>query len=83
MISISSVIHIIFNVLSFIVIADALVSFILPPYNAIRSFLDRLVYPFLNPIRRIIPPLGGLDLSPIVLLLIFQLVDYLLTRFIP
>ena len=46
--------------------------------NQLADFLDRLTAPLLEPFRRIIPPLGGMDISPIVVLLlmlgsIFQL----------
>jgi YggT family protein len=34
--------------------------------------LDRLVNPMLAPIRRIIPPLGGVDITPIVLLILLE-----------
>lgn len=66
------------RIYSYIIIADALVLFFIPPFNPIRSFLDRLVSPLLNPIRRILPTLGGFDFSPIVLILILQLVESLL-----
>lgn len=66
------------KIYSYIVIAAALVSFFLPPFNPIRSFLDKIVEPLLNPIRRILPTLGGFDFSPIVLILILQLVESLL-----
>ncbi len=36
----------------------------------ISTFLDRVTDPILRPFRRIIPPLGGVDISPIVVLLI-------------
>jgi YggT family protein len=41
--------------------------------NAVRQiaeFLDRVTDPILRPFRRIIPPLGGVDISPIIVLLI-------------
>jgi YggT family protein len=38
--------------------------------NAIGSFLVNITEPVLRPIRRILPNLGGIDVSPIVLLLI-------------
>ena len=36
------------------------------------DFLERLVMPLLIPIRRVMPLIGGIDLSPLVLLLILQ-----------
>lgn len=79
---IDSLIHIVFNIFTFIIIADAVVSFVLPPYNPIRSFLDRIVNPLLDPIRRLIPPIAGFDFSPIILLLALQLFEYLLVQLI-
>jgi YggT family protein len=70
-------IRMIFQILTFIIIADAIVSFVLPPYHTIRTFLDRIVDPMLNPIRRIMPTFGGMDFSPIVLILLINLVEYL------
>lgn len=46
---------------------------ILNPYNQfvliINTFFQRLTEPLLKPLRRILPSLGGFDLSPLVLLL--------------
>lgn len=43
------------------------------PLGRITVFLDRIIYPVILPIRRVVPPLrlggGALDLSPIVLLI--------------
>ncbi|PKO00714.1 MAG: YggT family protein [Chloroflexi bacterium HGW-Chloroflexi-4] len=80
MTSVYVVVRTLFDILSFAVIIDSVVSFILPPFHPVRSFLDRLVQPLLNPFRRIIPPIGGLDLSPIALLLLIQLVETLILR---
>ena len=70
-------IRMIFQILTFIIIADAIVSFVLPPYHTVRTILDRIVDPMLNPIRKIMPTFGGMDFSPIVLILIINLVEYL------
>jgi YggT family protein len=69
-----------FDILSWAVILSAVLSFILPPFHPVRNFLDRLVQPMLAPLRRIIPPIGGLDLSPIALLLLIRLVEMLILR---
>ena len=44
----------------------------------ISTFLDRVTDPVLRPFRRIIPPLGGVDISPIVVLLIITGVQSIL-----
>ncbi|MCL2160974.1 MAG: YggT family protein [Betaproteobacteria bacterium] len=41
---------------------------------------DELSRPFLAPFRRLIPPLGGIDLSPLVLLLVLQIVLLVIAR---
>ena len=38
------------------------------PMASVYSFLYAITEPVLGPIRRVLPPLGGIDLSPIVLL---------------
>ena len=47
------------------------------PLGKVNVFLDRIIYPVILPLRRVIPPLrlgrGMLDLSPIVLLIGLQL----------
>lgn len=44
------------------------------PYSPAAPLLDALVRPFLHPLRKRIPPVGGVDLSPLVLIVILQLV---------
>ncbi len=39
------------------------------------NFLDRLFNPMLRPIRRILPDMGGIDLAPMVLILVIMLVQ--------
>jgi len=52
--------------------------------GTIGSFLFRVTEPALRPIRRILPDLGGIDISPIILLVIlFFLREFLLTSVAP
>ena len=44
------------------------------PMASVFSFLYTITEPVLGPLRRVIPPLGGFDLSPIVALIGLQLV---------
>lgn len=68
------------QLLTLLVVVNALLSFFLSPYHPLRETLDRLINPFLNPIRRVLPPIGGLDFSPFVLIILLQLVERLLVR---
>ena len=52
-----------------VVIANSLLSFFLSPYHPVREALERIVAPFLNPIRNLMPNTGGIDFSPLVLIL--------------
>jgi YggT family protein len=63
-----------------LVIVQALLSFVLDPYHPIRQKLNQIVDPFLQPIRRVVPPIANLDFSPLVLIIILQLLDGFLVR---
>lgn len=53
-----------------IVIARAVISWVsADPYNPIVRFLVQVTEPLLYRIRRYLPPMGGIDLSPMVLIL--------------
>ncbi|NNG02782.1 MAG: YggT family protein [Inquilinus sp.] len=47
---------------------------------AVGSFVNRATEPVLRPIRRFLPNLGGIDLSPLVLLLLIYFVQMVLQR---
>ena len=48
---------------------------------AIAEFLFRITEPVLGPIRRTLPSLGGLDISPIVLILIIMFLQRVITYY--
>lgn len=57
------------DVYSFIVFGAVIASWVqLPPDNPIGSFLYAMTDPLLGPIRSVLPDMGGLDFSPLVLL---------------
>jgi len=63
---------------SVLIIVDIILSYFMSPYQPVRMTIDRIVQPLLAPIRRIVPPLGMIDLSPMVLLILVQVVESLL-----
>ena len=54
------------------------------PLGRVQTFLDRIIYPVILPLRRVIPPIrlgaGALDLSPLILLLGVQVLISVLNR---
>ncbi len=70
---VSSIVNFIVLVISLLVILKVVLSYFVAPYQPVRLFVDRIVEPMLRPIQRIIPPIGGLDLSPLILLVIVQI----------
>ena len=63
------ILGVVLQVYSYVLLARALVSWIpnLDPYNPIVQFLYQITEPVLEPIRRLIPPLGGMvDISMLV-----------------
>jgi YggT family protein len=61
-----------------IVIVSSLLSYFVSPYHPVREALDRIVSPFLDPIRRVVPPAGMMDFSPLILILLIDLVSRIL-----
>jgi YggT family protein len=48
----------------------------------VAEFLYRITEPVLAPIRRMLPSLGGLDISPIILILIIMFIQRVITYYI-
>jgi YggT family protein len=81
--TLGNAITILTTALSIIIIADVILSYILDPFHPVRRFLDGIVQPLLAPIQRILPPVGGLDFSPVVLLILLDLVSRVIRGFLP
>ena len=68
---IASLINLIYYIFIILLLARVVLSWIRPdPYHPTWGPLMRLVFqitePILAPVRRILPPMGGLDLSPLI-----------------
>lgn len=67
------IVGLLFTILWIVVLADIIVSWVLDPYHQIRRTLDSIVQPMLAPIRRLIPPVSGIDFSPLILLIVLDI----------
>jgi YggT family protein len=74
------IIHWVLQALIVVVVIQAILTFFMDPYHPVRRTLDQIVNPFLNPIRRVVPPIRNLDFSPLILIILLQVVDGILRR---
>ncbi len=74
------IVQTIFEILSLVVLVDVILSYFMSPFHPIRVFLDRIVGPMLSPIRRVVPPLMNIDFSPVILLILLQIIESILVR---
>ena len=79
---IANIINLVANLFILLVIADSILSFFLSPFHPERATIDRIVNPFLAPIRRVVPLVGGLDLSPLVLIILVEVLARVLVSFL-
>lgn len=78
MVLIAQIINLIAQAYVWIVIASVLLSYFVDPSHPIRQGVDNLVRPLLDPLRRIIPPAGMFDFSPLVLIILIQVLSRIL-----
>lgn len=68
------------QLLVLLVIVSVILSYFMDPYHPIRRGIDSVVEPMLAPIRRVVPLIGVLDLSPLILIILIQLLSNILIR---
>ncbi|ODU18734.1 MAG: osmotic-shock protein [Sphingomonas sp. SCN 67-18] len=87
MLALFQIISVLLNVLWWIIVIQAILSWLVA-FNVINTYndfvrslliaLDRITAPIYRPIRRVMPDLGALDLSPLVVLLLIYIIDGIL-----
>jgi YggT family protein len=77
--SLAELVGLLLNVILFAILIQVVMSWVNPgAYNPAVSLLYSLTEPVLRPCRRLIPPFSGIDLSPLVALIVIQLGKMLL-----
>lgn len=61
-----------------LLLLSVVLSWISPGYNPFGALVSQLAEPALAPFRKVLPPMGGLDLSPIIAFLMIQVVQIVL-----
>ena len=68
-VAVAGVLNLVLTLYLWIIIGRALISWVNPdPRNPIVRFLHNATEPILYPVRRLLPYMGGLDLSPLVVI---------------
>jgi YggT family protein len=89
--AILDVVLIVLHIYIWLLIAAAVLSWLVA-FNVVNTrnqfvamvgdFLYRITEPLLAPIRRVMPNLGGIDISPVILILIIFLIESIIVRYI-
>lgn len=78
MLSIAELLGLLINVFIFSILIQVIISWVNPGmHNPVMGLLHSLTEPLLAPARRVIPPISGLDLSPIIVIVCLQLASML------
>jgi YggT family protein len=74
--ALASVLHVLFMMATIVVIARAVLSWVSPdPNNQIVRIIHQFSEPLLYPVRKRVPYMGGIDFSPVLVLLAVMFLD--------
>ncbi|MBT3322017.1 MAG: YggT family protein [Anaerolineae bacterium] len=65
-----------------LVIISIVLSYFMSPYHQVRQSIDKVVQPMLMPIRSVVPLIGMFDLSPMILIILIQILSSALISFL-
>jgi len=69
-----TIIDVIRQTIYLLVLLKVILSYFMDPYHPFRQSIDRLIDPLLKPIRQVIPTVGRFDFSPILLIIIVEVI---------
>jgi YggT family protein len=82
MIILETIVVVLQQTLLLIILFKVLLSYFMDPFHPFRQSVDRLVEPLLRPIRQVVPAFGRFDFSPIILMILVEVVAQILLRLI-
>jgi len=69
---IAKLISVLANAIVLLVIVQVALSYFMSPFHPVRRTIDRIVEPMLAPIRKVVPLVGMFDFSPLILIVLVQ-----------
>jgi YggT family protein len=74
-----SLISLLVTIITVVLILNALISFTpLEPWHPVRRVLNQLAEPFVRPFRNILPASGMIDFTPMIALIVIQIIGQIL-----
>jgi YggT family protein len=78
--ALTDALKVLFDTFFYAILLQAILSWVQMGYSPISQLMMQITAPVIRPFRRLIPPVGGFDLSPIPALILLQLISILLIR---
>jgi len=69
---VAKLISVLANAIVLLIIVQVALSFFVSPFHPVRRMIDRIVEPMLAPIRKVVPLVGMFDFSPLILIVLVQ-----------
>lgn len=77
--SIAGLLALVFNIYFFLLIIDIIASWVAPQsYHPALMLVRQLIAPIMDPVRKLLPPAGGLDFSPLLVFMLLNVLNILL-----
>ena len=82
MMIIETIIVVIEQTLIILILLKVVLSYFMDPFHPFRQSVDKLIEPLLKPIRQIVPSFGRFDFSPVILIILIEVLSRVLLIFI-
>ncbi|MBI5880237.1 MAG: YggT family protein [Chloroflexi bacterium] len=74
-------VQMLFGLLQIAILLDVLFSWVRPdPYNPFVRLVAQIAGIVLNPLRRVVPPFSGLDITPIIAMILLQIIESIIVQ---
>jgi YggT family protein len=77
-----SIITVIEQALLLLILLKVILTYFMDPFHPFRQAVDRLIEPLLRPIRQIVPSFGRFDFSPLILMILVEVIAVILRNII-
>jgi YggT family protein len=77
--SIADMLRILMDTLFYAILLQVILSW-LQPYSPVNRILYQLTFPIMRPIQKFIPPIAGIDISPLFAIIALQFLNYILVQ---